>query len=116
MALRPNIAAGQNRAQSETGLDRLSLKCPFSQMMAIGFYGTFRDKLPYNQERILSYYFVAGDAFWRPNKSFSCSSFVLEGGMISGKCIEQGVRVMGMVWEEILVVCQASASVDVDLT
>ena len=85
-------------------------------MMAIGFYGTFRDKLPYNQERILSYYFVAGDAFWRPNKSFSCSSFVLEGGMISGKCIEQGVRVMGMVWEEILVVCQASASVDVDLT
>ena len=60
MALRPNIAAGQNRAQSETGLDRLSLKCPFSQMMAIGFYGTYRDKLPYNPYRSPR---VGGDKF-----------------------------------------------------
>ena len=86
-------------------------------MMAIGFYGTFRDKLPYNQERILSYYFVAGDAFWRPNKSFSGSSFVLEGGMISGECIKQGLGqwVMGMV-EEFWLSAKLLPRLDVALT
>ena len=54
LALRPNNAAGQNRTQSETGLDSLSLKCPFGQMMPIGFYGLYKENYALKSERNLS--------------------------------------------------------------